>query len=129
MPWLCGRCWSCIGAVKCCTSTPQILIEFRSVATRPVINNGLGLSTVDAESLVTIFEARFPLLADTPDIYPTWKAMVNAMGVIGKQVHDARLVAVCLVHAVSHVLTFNVTHFTRLANFGSGVVVVEPTSV
>ena len=31
--------------------TPQVLIEFRNVATRPVAVNGLGLSTVDAEAL------------------------------------------------------------------------------
>ena len=42
--------------------------------------------------------------------YPAWKALVNALGVIGKQVHDARLVAVCHVHAVTHLLTFNVAH-------------------
>jgi predicted nucleic acid-binding protein len=109
--------------------TPQVMVEFRNVATRPVAVNGLGLSTVDAEALAATFEARFPLLAETPDIYPAWKALVGALGVIGKQVHDARLVAVCHVHAVTHVLTFNVSHFVRLARFGPGVVVVEPASV
>jgi hypothetical protein len=54
---------------------------------------------------------------------------VSALGVVGKQVHDARLVAVCHVHAVTHVLTFNVAHFARLAGFGPGVVVVDPASV
>jgi predicted nucleic acid-binding protein len=109
--------------------TPQVLIEFRNMATRPVAVNGLGLSTVDTEALAATFEARFSLLADTPDIYPAWKALVGALGVIGKQVHDARLVAVCHVHAVSHVLTFNVVHFTRLAGLAPGVVVVDPVSV
>jgi predicted nucleic acid-binding protein len=108
---------------------PQVMVEFRNVATRPVAVNGLGLSTVDTEALAATFEARFPLLAETPDIYPAWKALVGALGVIGKQVHDARLVAVCHVHAVTHVLTFNVSHFTRLAGFGPGVVVVDPASV
>jgi predicted nucleic acid-binding protein len=50
--------------------TPQVLVEFRNVATRPVAANGLGLSTVDAEAQAATFEARFPLLADTPDVYP-----------------------------------------------------------
>jgi len=109
--------------------TPQVLIEFRNVATRPVANNGLGLSIVDTEALAATFETRFPLLAETPDIYPAWKALVGALGVIGKRVHDARLVAVCHVHAVTHVLTFNVAHFARLAGFGAGVVVVDPASV
>lgn len=109
--------------------TPQNLVEFRSVATRPAASNGLGLPTVDAETKAAVFEAAFPLLAETPDIYPTWKALVGALAVVGKQVHDARLVAVCHVHRVTHLLTFNVAHFTRLASFGPGVVVVDPVSV
>ena len=48
---------------------------------------------------------------------------------IGKQVHDARLLAVCHVHAVTHLLTFNVAHFNRMANFGPGVEVVSPATV
>jgi hypothetical protein len=68
-------------------------------------------------------------LAETPNIYPTWKALVVGVGVIGKRVHDARLVAVCHVHAVTHVLTFNVSHFAGIAAFGPGVVVVDPSNV
>jgi len=109
--------------------TAQNLIEFRNVATRPVGLNGLGLSVPDAESKATLFEAVFPLLAETPDIYPAWKALVSALGVIGKQVHDARLVAICHVHGVTHLLTFNVVHFTRLAGFGPGILVTDPASI
>src|SRR5262245_33014875 len=109
--------------------TPQVLVEFRNVATRPVAVNGLGLSTVDAEAQAAAFEASFPLLAETPDIYPAWKALVGALGVIGKQVHDARLVAVCHAHGVTHLLAFNVAHFARMVGFGPGVLVVGPASV
>jgi predicted nucleic acid-binding protein len=109
--------------------TPQVLIEFHSVATRPKAVNGLALSPVDAEAKAAVFETTFPLLVDTPDIYPAWKGLVSALGVIGKQVHDARLVAVCHVHGVTHLLTFNVAHFARLAGFGPGIVVVDPAKV
>lgn len=44
---------------------PQILIEFRNVATRPVAVNGMGLSAVDAETQATVFETSFPLLPET----------------------------------------------------------------
>jgi predicted nucleic acid-binding protein len=108
---------------------PHVMVEFRNVATRPVAVNGLGLSTEDTETLAATFEARFTMLSETPDIYPAWKALVGALGVIGKRVHDARLVAVCHVHAVTHLLTFNVGHFKGMAGFGPGVVVVDPTSV
>jgi predicted nucleic acid-binding protein len=73
--------------------TPQVLIEFRSVATRPIAGNGWGLSPDDTETQAVGFEAAFPLLPDTPDIYPAWKAIVESQGIIGKP-HDARLVAV-----------------------------------
>jgi predicted nucleic acid-binding protein len=109
--------------------TPQVLIEFRNVATRSAASNGWGLSIKDAETLMATFEARFPLLADTPDIYPTWKALVTALVVIGKQVHDARLAAVCHVHGIRHVLTFNVTHFVRLSRHPPGFVVIDPATV
>lgn len=109
--------------------TPQVLIEFRNVATRPVTVNGLGLSVADTEAHAVRFEARFPLLVETPDVYPAWKALVGALSVIGKQVHDARLVAICHVHGVENILTFNITHFTRMAGSGPGIVVVDPATV
>jgi predicted nucleic acid-binding protein len=109
--------------------TPQSLIEFRNFATRPVGANGLGLPVAMAEGLATNFEAAFPLLQETPAIYPAWKTLVGALGVVGKQVHDARLVAVCHVHAVTHLLTFNVGHFVRMAGFGPGVAVLDPKTV
>ncbi len=109
--------------------TPQVLIEFRNAATRPKAQNGLGLSIPQTEALAAGFEAMFPLLPDTPDIYPTWKGLVGALGVIGKRVHDARLMAVCHVHAVTHILTFNVTHFMQFATFGPGLIVVHPAGV
>ena len=109
--------------------TPQVLVEFRSVATRPTSANGLGLSAASAEVQAATFEARFPLLEETRDIFPAWKAVVGSLGVIGKQVHDARLVAVCYVYRISHLLTFNVSHFARLATATPGLLVVDPASV
>jgi predicted nucleic acid-binding protein len=109
--------------------TPQVLVEFRNVATRPKAVNGAGLPIVDAEAHAATFESKFPLLADTADVYPAWKTLVSALGIIGKQVHDARLVAVCHVHRATHLLTFNFSHFGRMATFGPCVVVVDPASV
>lgn len=109
--------------------TPQVLIEFRNVATRPVAVNGLGLSTADTETQSATFETRFPLIDDTPDIYPAWKSLVEALAVIGKQVHDARLTAVCHVNGLTHLLTFSVGHFARFSGYGPGLVVVDPASV
>ncbi|MBI2805751.1 MAG: hypothetical protein HYX68_12295 [Planctomycetes bacterium] len=71
----------------------------------------------------------FPLLPETSDIFPAWKALVGTLGVIGKQVHDARLVAVCHTHKVTHLLTCNIAQFTTLCQIGQGVTVVDPASV
>jgi predicted nucleic acid-binding protein len=108
---------------------PQNLIEFRSVATRPIAVNGLGLTSEIADLLMTELESRFPILPEIPDIYPAWKSLVTAAQVVGKQVHDARLIAICHVHAISHVLTFNTQHFRRLASFLPNLTVVDPATV
>jgi predicted nucleic acid-binding protein len=109
--------------------TPQNLVEFRNFATRPAAANGLGLTPAAAAGLTAAFEAAFPLLEETPAIYPAWRTLVDALGVVGKQVHDARLVAVCHVHGITHLLTFNVGHFTRLTAAPPGVVVLDPATV
>lgn len=109
--------------------TAQNLIEFRNVATRPVAANGLGLAPADTEVKAADFEAVFPLLAETPAIFPAWKALVSALGVVGKQVHDARLVVVCHAYGITHLLTFNTVHFARLVTFGPSIVVVDPATV
>lgn len=109
--------------------TPQNLVEFRSVATRPSAVNGLGLSAAATEAKAAVYETTFPLLPEIPAVYPAWKSLVMALGVIGKQVHDARLVAVCHAHGIEKLLTFDLQHFARLAGYGPGVVLVDPASV
>ncbi len=109
--------------------TAQNLIEFRNVATRPIARNGLGMSALLAAQVAASQEAAFPLLEETPNIYPTWKTLVDALGITGKQVHDTRLVAVCHVHGITHILTFNGKDFTRFQGAGPGLVVVDPNTV
>jgi len=109
--------------------TAQNLIEFRTVATRPVAQNGLGMIPSSAEAVAAVFEADFPLLPETPAIFPAWKTLVTAAGVIGKRVHDARLVAVCHVHTITHLLTFNCADFVSMTAISPGIVIVDPASV
>jgi len=77
-----------------------------------------------AEELNRI-EALFPLLDDVPPIYRHWRTLVEREGVIGRQVHDARLAAVMLAHAVTHILTFNTDDFRRFPE----IVPVDPREV
>ena len=109
--------------------TAQNLVEFRNFATRPVTANGLGLDTGGAAKLAAVFEESFPLLEETPAVYRAWQAVADALDVTGKQVHDARLVAVCHVHGVTRLLTFNVAHFARLSVAPPGIVVIDATGL
>jgi predicted nucleic acid-binding protein len=108
---------------------PQNLIEFWSVATRPAAANGLGLSASEVREIIDVFAAEFQPAAETPDVYPALRNLLGVVEVIGKQVHDARLVAVCHANKISHLLTFNGRHFARYSAVPPGLVVVDPASV
>lgn len=105
--------------------TPQNLIEFWGVATRPVAVNGLGMSSAEAEREVESLEQLFPLVPDSSTVYAQWKKLVSAAGVSGVKVHDARLAAVMLVNGLTHVLTFNTDDFKRFP----GITAVNPQNV
>jgi predicted nucleic acid-binding protein len=105
--------------------TPQNLIEFWNVATRPVARNGLGMSPAEVERQVERLELLFPLVTDSPDVYREWRKLVSAAGVSGVKVHDARLAAVALANGLTHILTFNADDFKRFP----GITVVKPQDV
>ena len=101
---------------------PQNLVELWVVATRPVAQNGLGLSTTEAATELVRLKSMFPLLPDTPAIYPVWESLVIQYRVTGKPAHDARLVAAMMVHGLTAILTFDTAGFSRYA----GIEVVHP---
>ena len=105
--------------------TPQNLIEFWTVATRPVSANGLGLSVVDAAKELKRLKRLFIFQRDNSAIYTRWESLVIQHQVIGKPSHDARLVAAMLAHKLTHILTFNISDFKRFSN----ITAVDPTSV
>jgi predicted nucleic acid-binding protein len=104
---------------------PQILIEFWAVATRPREENGLGLSPAKVAAELASLRRLFRLLPSTPDAFDAWQRVVAIHGVIGKQTHDAHLLAVMQVHSVSNILTFNVSHFARFP----GIAVLNPAEI
>jgi predicted nucleic acid-binding protein len=108
-------------------TTPQNYIEFWGSATRPAAVNGLGLAPAQAGRLVQRLRPLFPLLVDTSTLLDEWLSVVTAAGVSGRQVHDARLVAVMRTHGLTHILTFNVSDFVRYQSMG--IVPVHPSSV
>ena len=103
----------------------QTAIEYWAVATRPKSVNGLGLSPIDAEAGLQRAEQWLIWLPEPPDIAARWRALVNKHSVLGKQAHDARLVALMEAHGLTHLLTLNASDFARFP----GVTCVEPATV
>ena len=79
------------------------------MATRPLENNGLGLTPRQAERVLARVESSVVRLPESDDVYAEWRRLVVAHGISGKKTHDARIVAAMLVHGLKHVLTFNVS--------------------
>ena len=108
-------------------ATTQNFMEFWNVSTRPIHQNGMGLTPLKAVRPLLRAEQSFPLLPDLPNVYAKWRELVMDYGVSGVQVHDARLAATMIVHGVTHILTFNTSDFVRYAP--QGIVAVDPATV
>src|SRR4051794_33681115 len=86
---------------------PQTVYEYWVVATRPIANNGLGLSSAQCSRDIATITAMFPLLNDAPALFAEWRAIVDAFTCLGKVAHDARYVAAMRTLGVTRLLTFN----------------------
>jgi predicted nucleic acid-binding protein len=104
---------------------PQNSIEFWAVATRPTNANGLGLTIAEAFHESSLLKSLFILLPDTPVIFSEWEKLVAKYQVMGKQVHDTRLVAAMIAHQITHLLTFNTDDFKRFAE----ITAIDPRSI
>ncbi len=104
---------------------PQIIVEFRAVATRPAPVNGLGMTQVDAGTEIRRILRLFPLLDEVSAIFTEWRNLVGSCGATGKQNHDARIAAAMRKHGISTILTFNKSDFTRYP----GITVLEPADL
>ncbi len=103
----------------------QNLIEFWAVATRAIIENGLGLTITEAALELEKLKTTFTVLPDSADVLPLWEELVIRHQVRGKQSHDARLVAAMKVYNLTHLLTYNTSDFKRY----SEITIVDPAFV
>ena len=94
--------FSSAGNRVCVTS--QNLVELWAVCTRPIENNGLGLTPAQADRIVGRVEASVFRLPDSDNVYTEWRRLVVA-------------------HGVTHILTFNADDFSRYP----GITVLDPT--
>ncbi len=95
---------------------PQNIIEFWTVATRPISANGLGFSIEDAENEIIQIKAQFELKPEDETIFENWENLVKTYRVSGKPTHDTRIVAAMQTHGINNILTFNVADFKRYSN-------------
>ena len=95
------------------------------MATRPVEQNGLGMSPAIVTAELIRIKSMFLLLPETPAIYAAWESLVIQHQVSGKPAHDTRLVAAMRVHGVTAILTFDKTGFSRYSN----IEVLHPADV
>lgn len=95
------------------TIVPQVLYEFWSVATRPLLSNGLGMNPADVHAEIIAVQKVFRLLRDERGVFSIWQQLVTSYEVKGKQVHDARIAASLQRHGAKHLLTFNTSDFAR----------------
>ena len=61
----------------------QNIVEFWSVSTRPVAQNGYGLSPVETNEVAKQIEKAFILLPDIEAIHHEWRRLVFAYGISG----------------------------------------------
>jgi predicted nucleic acid-binding protein len=107
------------------TST-QNFAELWNVATRPVANNGLGLTSKVAITLVEqVIEPLCQLVFETDQLFPQLKRLGKNYDFGGKQVHDARLIALMLCCNIDSILTLNNRHFLKYQ--AEGIQVLSPT--
>ena len=103
---------------------PQVLMEFWSVATRPVDVNGFGWPIELVFSEIERLSELFPLLPETPAVFEEWLRIVTERKVVGKKLHDARIAALLNIHGITHILTFNSGDFKNY-----GVTAVSPDEI
>jgi predicted nucleic acid-binding protein len=100
---------------------PQVIYEYWVVVTRPVAENGLGMSTTDVDMAVTLWLEVFTLLPDDQGLFLLWRELARLHDAKGKSAHDTRLVAAMNRHGLTHLLTFNVADFRRY----SGIEIID----
>lgn len=104
----------------------QNVMEFWSVCTRPAeVRGGLGLNLIEVQHRLRVIERSILVLNAPPSAYEGWKELVVRHAVLGKQVHDAHLVAIMNVYRIKRILTLNGADFRRY----TAIQVVSPHDI
>jgi predicted nucleic acid-binding protein len=104
----------------------QNLYEMWVVLTRQREANGYGLSTSETARLLREVIRSFPVLSESPEVIEKWLELSLRYDVKGKQVHDARLVALMKSENIYYILTLNKSDFVR---FQPEIMPIHPSEI
>ena len=93
----------------------QVLREYLCLATREVVDSGLGLARADAVANVVAFRDRISSLDENEKVTSRLLDLLENIDCGGKQAHDANVVATMLVHGVETLVTANEAYFKPFA--------------
>lgn len=92
-------------------ASAQIFREYLVVATRPILNNGLGLTPAEACGNVEAFQQLVQTLPEGREVQAKLTEFVLQYNLKGKRIHDANLVAVMEAHGLRILKTYNPQDF------------------
>ena len=90
----------------------QVFREYMVVTTRPLEENGMGLSPKKSHENIQTFRKVIQVLDETSDSLTELARMVKQYELKGKRIHDANLVAVMRTYGLSHLKTWNPKDFS-----------------
>lgn len=91
----------------------QVVREYLVVATRPVVNNGLGMSTETALENIRRFRKRASLVAETLRAGEVFLEWAGRFEIRGKKLHDLQILATASVAGMDALITANMNDFPK----------------
>jgi predicted nucleic acid-binding protein len=93
----------------------QILREFLATLSRPhgYTTGGRRISATRLIAEVRLLQTQYYIAEDSQDVTERLLKLLASINVGGKQIHDANIVATMLASGITHLLTENVSDFTR----------------
>ena len=79
--------------------------------------NGFGLSQAEALGNVRALRGRLRFLDESEKVFDALANLLDAVPCVGKQIHDANLVATASAHGIGAITTQNVSDFTRFESY------------
>ena len=92
----------------------QVMREYLVIMSRPgALTTPVPMSSLIAD--VQLMEQQFAIAEDGPAVTAQLLSLLHLTPCLGKQVHDANIVATMLAHGIPRLVTHNVADFSRFA--------------